>query len=405
MSTKNKGSIRKWLELFIFAVAVIAVYKTFDDFSVITSTIGKILGVLSPFIYGGVIAFLLFLPAKKIEILLYKIKKPFFQKRARSISSIAALLLFLIILVVLLVIFLPSLYRNIYEFARSIPGYLNELYTFIKEHFGDEIQIDHLIQTVNQYLTPSKILDFLSMNDWSSYIAGIQSVIGTLTNIGLGMILAIYLLIDRANIRKNFNRVLQLIFKERRAERVNDLLIRIGSVLNSFIYGQALDALFVGVASGVGFQLLGVKNAPILGLIYGLFSLIPYFGALFGVITVSIFTFLSGGLGQLIIAFIFITVLQQIDGNIVNPKIIGNSIGIKPLYVIFGVTLFGGLFGVVGMFLGPPLMAIMIELIDDFIAEKEFQKKLKKWDEKESDMSDMDSSAEPYMEQLGKEDD
>ena len=71
----------------------------------------------------------------------------------------------------------------------------------------------------------------------------------------------------------------------------------------------------------------------------------------------------------------------------------------------FGVTLFGGLFGVVGMFLGPPLMAIMIELIDDFIAEKEFQKKLKKWDEKESDMSDMDSSAEPYMEQLGKEDD
>ena len=366
-----RGKISLWAGWFLFAVAIIAVYKTFDNFTDILAGLQAILRLLRPFLYGLVIAFLLLPPAKKLEAQLQKLPYGWLQKRARGLSVLLALLAFLLLLTLVLFWFIPTLYQNLSTFILRLPAQLNQAYLYLVQQFDLEVWMQNLLKQITSKLDMNNILEWLGALNFASYAAGISSLLGQLVDFFLGIILSIYILSDRAAIRANLNRITRLFLSPVHTAELQVLLSRIGNILYSFLYGQATDALFVGVASWLGFWLLQIPNASMLGFFYGLFSLIPYFGAFIGVFTVCIFTLISGGLSKFIIALIFIMVLQQVDANIVNPRIIGNSIGIKPLYVIFGATFFGGLMGIPGMLLGPPIMAILAELLDRYLLTRE----------------------------------
>lgn len=366
-----KENLSVWATRFLFAVAVIAVYKTFDSFPDLLRWLQSVLRLLRPFFYGLVTAFLLLPPARKLEGLLNRIGQPGLKKRARGISVVSSLIGFVLLLLLAMFWFVPALYKSLSGFVTALPGYLGQLYQLAEEAFGKEPWISGLVNQLSEKFTFASILEWIGALNLSGYAAGLSTLLGQLVDLFLGMVLSIYILIDRASIRKNLLRMIRLFCKKQTVAELTLLTARIGNVLYSFLYGQAMDALFVGVASWLGFSLLQIPNAPMLGFFYGLFSLIPYFGAFIGVFTVGIFSLISGGVGKFIVAMVFILVLQQIDGNIINPKIIGNSIGIRPLYVIFGATFFGGLFGIAGMLLGPPLVAIAGELCDGFIRRRE----------------------------------
>ncbi|MDD6034463.1 MAG: AI-2E family transporter [Oscillospiraceae bacterium] len=366
-----KESVRVWGGRFLFAVAVIAAYKTFDNFPQLLSGLREILRLLRPFLYGVVIAFLLLPPARSLEKLLRRPGKAWLDKRARGISAATCLAIFVLLLLAMLVWFVPALYQSLYSFAVSLPGHLNRLYQLAVDTFGNEPWLQSLQEQLSKKLTLEALLGLLSSLNVAGYAAGLSSAVGLLVDLFLAMILSIYILADRASLRRNLLRVLHLCCRPQTAAELRLLTVRIANVLYSFLYGQAMDALMVGVLSWLGFSLLRIPNAAMLGFFYGLFSLIPYFGAFIGVFTVAIFTLISGGPAKMLVALVFILVLQQIDGNIINPKIIGDSIGIKPLYVIFGATFFGGLFGIAGMLLGPPIMAILCELTDNFLQRRE----------------------------------
>ena len=135
-----------------------------------------------------------------------------------------------------------------------------------------------------------------------------------------------------------------------------------------------MDAVVVGILTSIAMSLLGVKYALLLGFMIGLFNLIPYFGAIIAVIIAIIVTLLTGGFGQALLMAIIVIILQQIDANIINPKIVGNSLKISPLLVIFAVTVGGAYFGVLGMFLAVPIVAVLKILITDYI---EYKNKMK----------------------------
>ena len=279
------------------------------------------------------------------------------------------------------------MYKNIVSFANSIPGYLNDAYNFITQYAEGADWLSNILKNIQSQLTFDNIMGWVQAADIGTYAKGITSFIGVVVNLFLGIILSIYMLIDRASIKRNLNRVVVLALKPRRAKNLGALLSRIADVLYSFLYGQALDALFVGIVTGILLAVIQVPNAAVLG-------------AMFGVLTVCLLTFLSGGFTKLILAFVLITILQWIDGNIINPKIIGNAIGIKPLYVIFGVTLFGGLFGIVGMLIGPPLMAIIIELVQEFVGDRERVKAVKEGLETGDPEVDPDENPDLYVKSL-----
>ena len=363
---KKLTGLRVWLIRFLFGAALIVVYKTFDSLDNVLGGLGQLLGVLSPFFIGAIIAFFLYLPSHKIEKLISGRTRGFFARHARIFSVLAVYLAFFIIVAVALILFLPALYSNARDFLTELPGYINQAKEFIREYsrsLGDLTIVEQWLDS----LTMTNIMGWLGLDNIGTYAKFAQDVVARLIDFTLGVVISVYILNDRKRILGGAKRVLSLALKNRNIERATQFLIKACHVLYSFFYGQALDALFVGVCSGVGLQIIGVPNAMVLGVVYGTLSLIPYFGAVLGIAIVAVFTFLSVGLGQFIIVMIFIVVLQQVDGNIINPKIIGKSIGIRPIWVIFGVTVGSGLFGIPGMLLGPPIMAIVQETVSDFI--------------------------------------
>ena len=144
-------------------------------------------------------------------------------------------------------------------------------------------------------------------------------------------------------------------------------------VFFSFIGGQVLDALVVGILTSIAMSILGVKYSILLGFMIGLFNLIPYFGAIVAVGTAIIITIFTGGIGQAALMAVVVIILQQIDANIINPKIIGDSLSISPLLVIFAVTVGGAYFGVLGMFLAVPIFTVIKLLIEEYIEYKEMK--------------------------------
>ena len=136
-----------------------------------------------------------------------------------------------------------------------------------------------------------------------------------------------------------------------------------------------MDAILVGILVSIAMSILGVKYSVLLGFMIGLFNLIPYFGAIVAVIIAVLITILTGGFGKALLMAIVVIILQQIDANIINPKIVGDSLEISQLLVIFAVTIGGAYFGILGMFLAVPVVAILKLIIDDFIDEKNSQKK------------------------------
>ena len=143
----------------------------------------------------------------------------------------------------------------------------------------------------------------------------------------------------------------------------------------NFLTSQIIDAIIVGVLVSIAMAIIGVKYAVLLGFVIGLFNLIPYFGAIVAVAIAILITLFTGGIGKAILMAAVVIVLQQIDANIINPKIVGNSLQISQLLVLFAVTVGGAYFGILGMFLSVPIFTVIKVIIEDFVEEREeFQK-------------------------------
>ena len=143
------------------------------------------------------------------------------------------------------------------------------------------------------------------------------------------------------------------------------------SIFYKFISAQIIDAIVVGIITSVAMSIMNVKYAVLLGFIIGLFNLIPYLGAIIAIVLAVIITIFTGGITQAIWMLVIVTILQQIDANIINPKIIGNALEISPILIIFSVTVVGAYFGIMGMFLAVPIVTVIKLIIEDFIRYRE----------------------------------
>ena len=166
-------------------------------------------------------------------------------------------------------------------------------------------------------------------------------------------------------------------FKEKTYKNIDKYFNNSNEIFFKFVVSQVFDALIVGILVTIALIIMRVKYAPLLGFIIGLFNIIPYFGAIIAIAMAALITFITGGISQTIWMVIVTVILQQIDANIINPKIVGQSLEISPLLVIFAVTVGGAYFGILGMFLSVPIIAVIRILVDDYINLKLAIKKQK----------------------------
>ena len=369
-----KKNLSKWMYWFLLAVSVILVYKFLDNFTQIGNSIKSFFDTIAPFLAGTLLAYLLYIPASRIEKKIEKSKRKFLKKKARGISVFITFVIAILLIIILVNVILPVVTESVIELVNNFQGYWNtavqrvndlpensilksEKVTETIKEIGDNIQnID-----LKQYINPEKI---------TGYIKSVIGVASGIFDIFVAIIVSVYILLQRGQIMRFFRRLSTAIFDEKICNKMEEYINSTNNIFYKFISGQLIDAVVVGIMVTIAMSIIGVKYAVLLGFLIGLFNIIPYFGAIIAVGISILITVITGGLSQAIIMAIVVIILQQIDSNIINPKIIGNSLEISPLIVIFAVTIGGAYFGVLGMFLAVPVAAVLKIVINDWVNYK-----------------------------------
>ena len=363
MEKKDTNNIwGRRLYWFVYAVAVIVVYKTLDNFSDITNWLKGIFEVLMPFIIGILIAYLFYIPCRKVETSYKKSKIKFINKKARTMSVITIYIIAFIILIIAFNFIIPALVTSFTDLVTNIGTYYQTTIEGLQNVPEDSIlkQID--IQKITDALNQINIGEYINFDTILQYAKGAIGVANGIFDFFVALIVSIYILIERSQILDFLRKLTKALFKQKTYNEIEKYFNSTNAVFFKFLSSQLLDALVVGILTGIAMAILGVKYAILLGFLIGISNLIPYFGAIIGVL-ISI-------IGQAIWMAIIVIVLQQIDANIINPKIVGNSLKISPLLVIFAVTLGGAYFGILGMFLAVPVFTVLKIIVDDYIDYK-----------------------------------
>lgn len=380
-SFKNKKKkVHPWIPAFIFAAAVIIFYKTLDWIPTLFSYLLKLLSVLTPFVGGAVIAFVLFIPEQKLEKLLKKRPKSFIGKHARGISILLTYLISLAALSLLIYFVIPTVVKSVVELVNHFPAYLESAKKMLK-NFSDSYgkTFGFSFESISKNFTPKKILSFFEFQSISKYASGIAKVGSTVVDIVFSVIVSIYMLAGREHLIKVVGKVLSIFMPYKAIHSTKLYLSKIVDIFYNYVYSQLLDAFIVAVALTVAFLIIGTPYALLFGLLIGLCNLIPYFGATISGAIVSLFTWFTSGLVPAIITLIAIIVIQQLDANIMQPRVVGDNVGLKPIYVLLAITVGGGLFGFVGILIGVPIIAtIRMILIDIINYKREKHQKSKK---------------------------
>ena len=367
---ERKRPVTKWLYWFLYAVAVLLVYKTLDNFTDIGIWIGNFLEVISPFLIGILISYLLYTPCRKIENLYLKSKSKFMKKRARGLAIITTYILVVLLIVVVFNVLMPVIAGSVIDLVSNFQSYYNiTLYNYntLPE---DSILKSNIVEELIDRLKTVDFTQFINIEKIAQYAKGAISVAGKIVDFFISIIVSIYILKQRTGIIQFLKNLGKAIFRKDTYNNVEKYFYKTNEVFFNFLGGQILDGVVVGIITSIAMSILGVKYAVLLGFMIGLFNLIPYFGAIIAVAIAGIITLLTGGLTQAITMIIVITILQQIDSNIINPKIMSNSLKISPLLVIFAVPVGGAYFGALGMFLAVPVFTVLSIILTDYIDNK-----------------------------------
>ncbi|MGN1297232.1 MAG: AI-2E family transporter [Clostridia bacterium] len=369
---------KKWIYWFLLGVAIIIVYKALDSFGDVMNVVGKFFSILSPFFAGIFIAYLFFMPCKKIEGAYGKSKSKFVKRKARTLSVATVYLIVILLIMILFSVILPVVVESITDLLNNIQGYFEIAIDRYNELPGDSVLKGELVQETIGNIQNINIKQYFNLDKILEYVIGAVNAVTSIFNIFVAVIVSIYILVERDQILGFLKRFASAVLKDKTYKNIDKYFNDSNEIFFKFIASQFLDAIVVGILVTIAMSILKIKFAPLLGFFIGLFNMIPYFGAIIAVGISAIITLITGGLTQTIWMLIVVIILQQIDANIINPKIIGKSLKISPLLVIFAVTVGGAYFGILGMFLAVPVIAVVKILVEDYVSLKLAEKKIKK---------------------------
>ncbi|GAA0091018.1 AI-2E family transporter [Paraclostridium bifermentans] len=357
---------------FIVICCSIIFYRIASDTSVFMGKISSIISTLQPFIIGAVIAYLLnFILVFVEERMLSKNKlnklKP---KSKRAIGLLLTYIVAFILLALFIQFVLPQLVESMLGLVNDIPTYLTNLSDLLTKYTKD-LNVD------KEYLdiAVTKLTDFI--NYFISVAAGLLPVVGqalgivasSIWNIVLGVIISIYLLIDKEKFCALGRKVVCAVFNEKHSKRILQLVDRSNDTFGKFLSGKIIDSAIIGVLTFVVLTIFKMPYVLLISVIIGITNIIPFFGPFFGAIPATIIILFVSPIKALWFILIII-VIQQLDGNIIGPKILGDSIGISAFWILFSLLVAGKFLGLVGMIIGVPLFAIIYSIIKEVIEEK-----------------------------------
>jgi len=353
----------------------VAFFFVLYHFSTILEKLDEITDILAPFIYGGVVAYLLRPMCNWYEDILLDLLPNKMRKTAGSIAVILSMISGLLVVYALIIMIAPQLYTSILNLWRSLPDKVDTFITWLQVAFGENEELVTYLQ--NAYQSVHTEIEAWVKNTLLPQLSGVVDIVsgvgqGVLKiaqfvlDLFIGLIVAVYLLSSRKRFKKQGVMLIRSVLKPRWADLVLEEIAFIDRMFGGFIDGKLVDSAIIGLLCYIGCSLFKFPNALLVSAIVGITNVIPFFGPFIGAVPATILILLEEPIkGLWFIVFVF--GLQQLDGNIIGPKILGDRTGLSSFWVLFGIILFGGLWGLVGMVIAVPLVAVIYDLIKKFV--------------------------------------
>lgn len=328
----------------------------------IFSILRYIIKIFMPFIIGIMIAFVL-------NVLMGVIENKWFRKlnwhknTKRGISLTLSLLIVIGFFIILMLLIIPNLQDTIVIFANNIPDYLSNLKELLlKLNVSDNV-INDIMETLSNLGDTAKEYVLNNSGKVIEATFGIASnVLNAFVNVFIGIVFAIYFLIDKEKISRQFNNIMKAYLPNKSCKKIVDIAELSNRVFANFVSGQCLEAIIIGVLCFFGMIILRLPYAGAISVLVGFTALIPVFGAFIGTIIGAFLIFMVNPL-QAVIFVIFIIVLQQLEGNLIYPHVVGKSVGLPGIWVLVAVTVGASINGVLGMLLSVPVASIIYSIL------------------------------------------
>ena len=367
--------MKKYLKIGITGAAILAsgILCAFVLFKmrIIIELLKGITGILKPFLYGAVIAYLLAPLCNKIEEKLFQTFPKANRKAKRFICFIAiviSLCVALAIVWMVIMLIIPQVWDSVMKIIDMVPQKITILNNWIEHMLENQPELQAYFEEfanqaeshINSLLNVDTIQKVQSIiNSLSVQVFG---VLGVLKNISLGFLISAYLLGSRKLFGALAGLILHGIFPDKWAGIIEEEIRYTDKMFNGFLVGKIIDSAIIGLLCFAGLSFMGFEAPAFIGVIIGITNIIPFFGPFIGAIPCGLLLLLENPMHCLYF-IIFIFVLQQLDGNVIGPKILGNTTGVSSFWVLFSILLFGGMWGVVGMVIGVPLFAVIYDII------------------------------------------
>lgn len=375
----------KYFNLGAMLVSVVTISLVLLAIVLNLSAVGEMLksiqSVISPMLIGLVLAYLMNPLMNFMDKRLYpwflrrKVTEKKAKRRSRVISMIFALLVMLVLVYEFCALLLPQLYESIVGIVNNFSGYYTTiegwLTAFLADNPGMQSYANRLIseafELIRNWATNGLLPSIETI--LTGLTSSIFSVVRALLNVLIGVFAAVYMLYSRDTFLAQSKKIVVALCKEQTADRILDIGRRVHTVFSGFIIGKIVDSLIIGVLCYIGMRILRLPYPELIATVVGVTNVIPFFGPFIGAVPCAFLILLVNPL-QAVYFVIFILVLQQLDGNVIGPRILGDTIGISGFWVLVSITVAGGLFGFAGMVLGVPVFAVAYMLIGDFISYK-----------------------------------
>ena len=397
MNEKWKDYYYKGLAVFLTVAMCILFFFVVFRLEELGHYVKMVVNILMPFIYGAVIAYLLTPVCKVIQTYLedktqLQRRPPEKAKKLKSlfkgISILLSILLFCLIIYALIAMLVPQLVNSVILLVDAMPGYIQTASIWLEKLVEDN---PVMLRYVEQYSTD--IMDYVQNFAKTSLLPNINNIItgvsaslltmiGVAKNLIIGLIVAVYFLNSRELFCCQARLMTHAIFRDREMteeekasgkEQKAEWIIRETNVLNEylggFVKGKLLDSLIIGLICMIFTAVVEMPYAVLVSVIICVTNIIPFFGPFIGAIPTALLILMVSPI-QCVYFVVFIIVLQQFDGNILGPKILGNTTQLSSFWVLFAILLFGGVFGIVGMIVGVPIFGFVYHLIRDWMHDR-----------------------------------
>ena len=378
ISAHQKRYVYLGLTLFISLTLVAIVATTFTKASIILTILGSAISALTPVWIGLIIAYLInpivMFFENKVFLKIFGEKKGL----ARALSVVVSIVILLAFLVTIIILVIPQLVETITILVKNLPGYWegveNWATGFAADNptFGPKVldmltgAYDHLMNWLKNDLLPNA-------NLLGTVANGIFGAVGILVNFFIGLIISIYLLCDKENHLMRTKKFMATVFPKKAYKKTLSICADTHKVFGSYIMGKILDSIMVGIVVFIFMAVTSMPYAPLISVLLAVCNLIPTFGMFIGMVPSFLLIMVVDPV-KAIIWLVVVVIYMQIDGNVISPKILGNSIGIGSFWILFSIVLFGGMFGIVGMLIGVPVFAMLYRGVVYFI-NKHLKKK------------------------------